>query len=79
MNPLARWRERRRLDRELREEMAAHLEERIDQLREDGLDEQQARLEAYRQFGNVTRQHENSREAWGWNGVEQGVQDVKLG
>ena len=79
MNPLARWRERRRLDRELREEMAAHLEERIDQLREDGLDEQQARLEAYRQFGNVTRQHENSREAWGWNGVEQWAQDGKLG
>lgn len=79
MNPLARWFERRRLDRELCEEMAAHIEERAEQLREDGMDEEQARFQAHRQFGNATRQHENSREIWGWSGAEQWAQDLKLG
>ena len=78
MNPLARWFERRRLDRELRREMAAHIEEQVEQLREDGFNEEQARFQAHRQFGNVTRQHENSREAWGWNGVEQLAQDLRF-
>jgi predicted permease len=79
MNPIARWFERRRVERELAVEMAAHLEERIEQLMDDGLSRQEARIRAHRQFGNVTLQQETSREAWGWNGMEQLAQDIRFG
>jgi putative ABC transport system permease protein len=79
MNPIARWLERRRVERELADEMAAHIEERIEQLVEDGLTQPEARIRPQRQFGNVTSQQENSREAWGWNGLEQLAQDVRFG
>jgi len=79
MNPIARWLERRRVERELADEMAAHIEERIEQLVDDGLSQEEARIRAYRQFGNATLQKEKSREAWGWNGLEQLAQDVRFG
>lgn len=46
MNFVVRWRERRRVERELADEMAAHLEERIDQLMEDGQSAEGARANA---------------------------------
>jgi predicted permease len=79
MNPISRWFERRRVERDLASEMAAHLEERIEQLMDDGLSREEARVRAHRRFGNVTSQKEKSREAWGWNGVEQLAQDVRFG
>ncbi len=79
MNPISRWRERRRLDRELDDEMAAHIEERVEQLVDEGQSREEARRNARRQFGNVTLQRERSREAWGWNGIEQLVLDVRFG
>ena len=79
MNPISRWLERRRADRDLAAEMAGHIEETIEQLKEEGLSEEQARIQAGRRFGNVTLQKEKSREAWGWNGLEQLEQDVRFG
>jgi hypothetical protein len=61
------------------EEMAAHLAEKVDQLREEGYVEEEARSLARRLFGNLTLQQEDSRAAWGWNAVEQVFQDVRFG
>jgi len=71
--------QRRRVERELADEMAEHLAEKIEQLREEGHSEQEARILARRQFGNVTLQREDSRAAWGWNSVEQFWQDTRFG
>ncbi len=79
MNPISRWFERRRVDRELADEIDAHLEERIEQLVEDGKSQEEARAEARRQLGNLTLQREKSREAWGWNGLEQLLRDARFG
>ena len=79
MNPISRWMQRRRVERELADEMAEHLAEKIEQLREEGHSEQEARILARRQFGNVTLQREDSRAAWGWNSVEQFWQDTRFG
>ena len=79
MNPLSRWLQRRRVERELAEEMAEHLTEKITQLRSEGYDDDEARLMARRQFGNMSLQQEDSRAAWGWNVVERIWQDVRFG
>ncbi len=79
MNPLARWWERRRLGREMAAEMAEHLAEKIEQLREDGLSDKDASGVARQQFGNATLILEDSRAAWGWNAVEQFWQDARYG
>jgi predicted permease len=79
MNPMSRWLQKRRVEREMAEEMATHLAEKIDQLREEGHSEEEARLLARRQFGNATLQQEESRAAWGWNTAEQLWQDTRFG
>lgn len=79
MNPVSRWLEKRRTDRELADEMAEHLAEKIEQLRDQGHGEEQARALALRQFGNTTLQQEDSRAAWGWNAAEQFWQDLRFG
>ncbi len=78
MNPITRWFERKRLDRELAAEMKEHLAERVEELMEAGESEQDAIASARRQFGNVTQQQEESREVWGWNGLEQIAQDARF-
>ena len=79
MNPVSKWLEKRRVERELADEIAEHLAETIDQLREEGHGEDEARTLARRQFGNTTLQQEDSRAAWGWNSVEQLWQDLHFG
>ena len=44
----------RRMQRDLAEEVNAHIEERVDDLVESGMPEQEARLQARREFGNAT-------------------------
>jgi predicted permease len=79
MNLVSRWLEQRRLERELHDEMAEHLAEKIDQLREEGYSADEARALARRRFGNMTLQQEDSRAAWGWSTVEQLWQDMRFG
>ena len=55
-----------------------HLEERVDELVEDGMPRHEAEQKARREFGNVTLLQEHSREAWQWSGVENLLADTKL-
>jgi hypothetical protein len=59
---------RRQFDRELDEEMRAHL---------DMKSEQQGRAAARLQFGNVTLLQEVSREMWGFTWLETLLQDLR--
>lgn len=79
MNPVSRWLQKRRVEREMAAEIAEHLAEKVDQLRDEGHSEEEARALARRQFGNTTLQQEDSRAAWGWNTVEQFWQDTRFG
>ena len=57
---------RDRLDDELREEMAEHVELRTAELVEQGLPPAEARAAALRRFGNPTLIREESRTMWGF-------------
>ncbi len=78
MNPIASWFERRRVDREMQDEMAAHLAEKIDDLVTAGHSAQDARRLARQQMGNLTLHREDSRATWGWNNAEQVMRDIKF-
>jgi len=71
--------QRRRLDDELREEMAAHIEARRDDLIAGGMDAREAAAAARRQFGNVTVIAERTGEARGLPGLESFVRDLHYG
>lgn len=58
------------------EEMQFHLEMKIEELMEDGMSEPDARDAARKQFGNLTRQQEEAREAWLTRWLSDLVQDV---
>ena len=55
-----------------------HLDERIDELVEEGMPRQQAEQTARRQFGNVTLLQQRSREAWQWPRLESFLADLKF-
>jgi putative ABC transport system permease protein len=68
-----------RVRRELAEEIEAHLAERIDDLVDAGMSQQQARAQARREFGNTGRHAESSREVWGWTWIETCLRDMLHG
>lgn len=70
---------RRRLNRELAEEVESHLEEKTAELMESGLSEQAARQRARREFGNATLYKEKMQEVWGWGSIERLGQDLRYG
>ena len=73
-----RWlAQRRDKEAELRHELQFHLDEEAEERREDGLAEDEARLAARRELGNLTVVEENTREAWGWTRLEQVVRDAE--
>ncbi|HEX6494219.1 MAG TPA: ABC transporter permease, partial [Acidobacteriaceae bacterium] len=55
-----------------------HLEERTEELMEDGLSREEAAQKARREFGNVTVISERSRQAWQWPALESIWADVKF-
>jgi macrolide transport system ATP-binding/permease protein len=69
--------DRRRKDDELREELQFHLDEETDERRAEGLAEQDARLAARRDLGNMALLREDTRAAWGWTMIEQFAQDLR--
>jgi len=73
------WRQRRRREDELREELQFHLEEEAGERHARGLSEDEARWAARRDLGNVTLLQENTRTLWSWTLVEQLAQDVRYG
>ncbi len=70
---------RGRLDDELRDEIAGHIEQRRRQLIEDGMDPRDAACEARRMFGNPTAIREEARDMWTFHPVETIVQDARFG
>ena len=67
---------RRRYD-DLSVSIQEHLEEKIEELMEDGLSREEATRRARREFGNVTLTEERSREAWQWPTLESIWADVR--
>ena len=65
--------------RDVEEEIAAHLAERTDELKQLGQAQDDAWQQARREFGNVSLIRESSREVWGWTWLDQLRQDVRFG
>jgi predicted permease len=70
---------RRCFDADLDEEMRLHRELRERELIERGVSPQEARYAAQRRFGNDLVLREESRDMWGWNWLENFLQDVRYG
>jgi hypothetical protein len=64
-------------DRDLEDEIAAHLEEATDEYVERGLSREEARLAATRDFGGVTQAEQTCRELRSFTWPDQVRQDVK--
>jgi len=79
MNWLKQLFARRRLYRELSEEIQSHLDEKVEELVADGMPREEAMQSARREFGNVGLIEENSREVWTWPSVEEFFFDVRYG
>ena len=69
--------QRKRIHRDIAEEMASHIEERLADLRESGISEKEALAQARREFGNATLYTEISREGWGWTWLDSLGQDIR--
>jgi predicted permease len=70
-------RRRRRYD-DLSVSIHEHLEEKIDELMDDGMSVEEATRTARCEFGNVTLIEERSREAWQWPTLESLCADTKF-
>jgi len=70
---------RRRLYDDLSEEIRLHLEEKIEELVADGMSRRDATAVARREFGNVSRAEEESREVWQWASLESFGADLRFG
>ena len=66
-----------RLDDELREEIAQHIEHRRLQLIDEGMGPREAAYEARRMFGNPTIVRERTRDLWTLGWIETLGQDVR--
>ncbi len=69
--------QRRRLERDLAEEMRLHRELLEDRLRGDGLTPAEARAAALRRFGNAAAALEQSRDQWGFVWLDSVLQDLR--
>jgi predicted permease len=79
MNWLKQFLSREKLYAELDEEVAAHLEERVEELVGEGMSKEQAVAKARKEFGNVTAIKQTAREAWGWKWIEGFFVDLRFG
>jgi predicted permease len=70
---------RDRLDDDLRDEIAQHIELRRQQLIEEGVDPREAAYEARRIFGNPTVIREETRDMWSFQWIESLLQDTRFG
>ncbi|MGD0631401.1 MAG: ABC transporter permease [Terracidiphilus sp.] len=69
---------RHRLYHDLSEEMRLHIEERTEQLMDEGMGREEAARQARRAFGNRTLLEERSREVWQWPTLESIWADVRF-
>jgi hypothetical protein len=70
---------RRRREKELDEEVQAHLRMAAQECMERGETAEQARASASREFGNVTMVKEVTRDMWGFRWLETLLQDLRYG
>ena len=75
---IAFLRSREEFNRDLQEEMRFHVEMKAQKYRNEGLEDSAAQTKARRQFGNSTLLEEQGRQAWGWTGIEQVAQDLRI-
>jgi len=68
---------RRQKEDDLHDELQFHLDEEADQLREQGLGDDEARHAARRGFGNLALMKEDTRATWSWTFLEQFLQDLR--
>lgn len=68
---------RRRRYNDLSVSMQEHLEEKIDELMEEGMSRKDAEHAARKQFGNVLLTEQSGREAWQWQSVELFFADIR--
>jgi predicted permease len=71
-----RFSRRRRYD-DLSVSIQEHLEEKIEELIDEGMSRDEAERTARRDFGNVTLLQERSREVWQWQRLESLLVDLK--
>jgi predicted permease len=69
---------RRRCYAELADSIREHLEERVEDLVDEGVPREEAERRARREFGNVTLAEERSREVWQWPRLESIWADVRF-
>lgn len=67
---------RRRYD-DLAVSIQEHIDERAEELIDEGMSREVAAQTARREFGNVTLIHERSREAWQWPTIESLLSDIR--
>jgi putative ABC transport system permease protein len=79
MNWLTQLFSRRRIYRELSEEIREHLEEKTDELVAAGMSREEAKYAARRAFGNMRLAEENARDVWRWASIETFFADVRYG
>jgi predicted permease len=77
MNWLQQLISRRRKYRDLSDEIAEHLQEKVDELISGGMSRPDAEAAARRQFGNVLLLEEHSREVWQWAMFDAVLHDLK--
>lgn len=68
---------RQRIYGEMSEEIRAHLQERVEELKARGITKKDAEYAARREFGNVTLTEEDARSVWRWALVENLLVDVR--
>jgi predicted permease len=67
---------RRRMDRDLSEEIRQHLDEKVEELTDAGMPHDEALRRARREFGNMTFVEEQARDVWRWPWIEDLLHDV---
>jgi predicted permease len=77
MNWLKQLVSRRRQYRDLSDEMAEHIQEKVEELMSGGMPRQDAEAAARRQFGNVFLIEEHGREVWQWALFDAILRDLK--
>src|ERR1700682_289854 len=70
---------RRRMYRELSEEIQAHLDEKVEELVADGMSREEAKRAALRELGNIGVVEEKSLDVWTWRSVENLFWDIRYG
>ncbi|MGB6690742.1 MAG: ABC transporter permease, partial [Terracidiphilus sp.] len=78
MKWFAQFFNRRRRYNDLSASIREHLDERIEELTENGMTRVQAEQAARREFGNVALIEQRSREVWQWPTIESVAADLKF-